>query len=293
MMGDIFGALQLDPAEHPIPLPHKYTLRRIAGVYQVPTIKHRGRKVPVKVVLQDPSVADLGKTPHMAPDTQTVVITKAELERMRRRAADVLGVSVGDVRSTEEAEADYTGSLGYEIVLPVPFEKPLDATVMFPSLKSTLRHELAHAMDEYLRQRDWRQVEEDNFQLYLMNAAAALGFEPDEYIEATYGVSEGMDTWTEEEWRRYYNRPEEVVARLTQAVEELSKPQQQMLLGMRLLQEEGPRSEIVVNWALDMSRSLRSMWPRLNERARRRTLIAIYEMARPTLEEMMSEGELQ
>lgn len=283
LLGEILGGKVIRRTHFGFPMPKKYVLRKVVGEYQVPTIRHRGPKVPVKVVLWDPEVAPWGEIPHLAKDTRTVEATKSQVNRWRREASERLGVPVSDLKAVDSESTDYAGALGYEIVLPVPIEQPLDTEALLPSLKSTLRHELAHAMDESLRQRHQQEVREDNLQLYLMHVSAELGLEPDDYIEATHGVSEGAEDWAEQDWQRYYNLPHEVVARLTQAVNELSGFEPEVSLEL-MLRKKGPGADLLVEWALTHSRSIRSMWRRLDEDNRRRVMVAIYEIARPIIE---------
>lgn len=221
-------------------------------------------------------------------ETEIVPVANKQLRQWRRRAAEELGLSAARVVELEEEAhaAHYTGRLAYSIALAVPFEEPLDIDARMAQLRSTLRHELAHAMDESIRQRDARMIAEDNYRSYVNDLLMLLDMPLHPPADLS-GTGEGAESWTSQQWAEYFNLPIEVTARLAQAVTELDHPLVRIALDHRLRTQPDEASSQIIEWSLANSPSLRAMWPRLTEANQRRVMRAVYDMVSDDIERVL------
>lgn len=265
------------------------------GTYDLPSIRPRSVKVPVSVVISDPvrggSLYAGSGSGALVMTTEVVELSAAAQKRSLKATLDALGLPRSSLRGLGEEERDllcrYEGGLGYTVVLRVEFERTFLKKRLFRVLKTTLRHELAHAFDEGIRARDQRTIEADNHSSCRAEVQAAVaGVESTAAHEEVGGeLTEGDPEWTAEQWSTYYNLPVEVAARLTEAVPQLAMHVTD--LGLRLDETEGPIGAVVMQWALDWSRALAGMWPHLSDQNQRRVMRAVYDMARYDIEDAM------
>jgi len=261
------------------------------GRYEVPSIKPYSRKWPVTVRLVDSEHDAQAMTDkwggYVKVDAAVGQASKAETRRCVDAALRSLGASRADL--PRDADLDllckFQATPGLTIVLRAVFETSLLWNRARARLQSTLVHEVAHAMDEGLRQSWIRYIDELNQDGCLSDVRELLGLEySSPWVEDEgRGVSEGSAEWSEEMWTRYFNLPTEVVARLSQAVPHLTSIGAEMALD-NALREDGFSDRVLMDWALRWSPSIRAMWPYLSDSNQRRVLRSVYDMGESMIE---------
>lgn len=274
------------------------------GTYRLSSARPYQPKVPVTVFLADRERAGVdvvGAVPGRRKDRiafghlklvsgDPVDVSATRRKQMVAEALRELGATMKDVERAAQERDDivegeveatcmYVFEVAYQIVLWVDFERPYARNKLLDQLESTLRHELAHAMDESIRQRHWRMVEEDNRQSCLADIAYLLGVRRHKEEHEFQPMTEGEDEWTPEQWATYYNLPTEVAARLVQTVHELANRWAIWDLQDSLRDSDEPASSILVAWARSNSPTVSRMWPHLDENNQRRVMRALYDMA--------------
>lgn len=260
------------------------------GTYQIPGIRHGARRWEAMFMLRDARFDPGSRSKrqwggYVGVDSGVERLSRSAQKRRINMALRSLGASRSEVPEEEmDALCLWTATMKLGIVAHAPFDTPFRGRDGLREIRSTFRHEIAHAMDESVRRDFAQRLERSNELSCVSDVAELTGREVSDDARREISWDEGVDEDSDSAWAAYYNLPQEVVARLTESVPYLTSIGAEIDLDKSIKTGgDAPVSAIVFEWAMRWSRGIRNMWPQLSETNRRRVLRAIYDMAERTI----------